>query len=193
MLTAGADVRPRHIDTPVRSLSGRCLGFGRIDGMHIDSPGAHLGAHNSISCPACAGRGYTEYSVPDPVPRGGGKQVGGKQAGVGQGGGGGGGEQAVGRPWFPEVDEWFEEKVPVEVRRWVAFASAIVLASFAGWHASEAGFTGTEVWGAAAAGGVAGLILLPVLVMVVKLVMLGLMLAAIGVVGWVIYNIVTAA
>jgi hypothetical protein len=154
--------------------------------MYINSPGHHLGPHNSSPCGPCGGTGYTTYWVPDPKPR---------THPVGEGSGHGGTESSAQgeASFFPGVDEWFERTLPGWLVRWISLSGAVVCATLAGIYAEASGLVGAAFWGVTTVGGFLGLLVLPLFILAVKLALLSLVLAILGVIGWVVYVLFTGS
>jgi hypothetical protein len=91
------------------------------------------------------------------------------------------------------VDEWFERTLPKWLVRWISLSGAVVGATLAGIYAESTGLAGAAFWGATTLGGFLGLLLLPLFVLAVKLVLFSLVLAILGVLGWIVYVLVTGA
>lgn len=102
----------------------------------------------------------------------------------GGGGGGGGGE------FFPSVDRFFNRWLPMGLRRVLALV-LVAVGALAG--AGAAPQLGLGAGLAALLGGFAGLAVIPLLILTVKLSLLALSLGAVGLVCYVVYLLVTGA
>lgn len=95
----------------------------------------------------------------------------------------------TGKSFYPKVDRWINEHISLKTRRYIAVAF-IITGAIVGLEFSKR--LGLELWVSALIGAVAGLLALPFLIFVIKLLIFALTVAIAGTVIYLIYLVITS-
>lgn len=87
-------------------------------------------------------------------------------------------------PWFAGVDDWFDRHVSLAWRRRITIVNVVFWAFIGYSYGIGSGMSGSEAFWFAGGGALAGLIVIPLVVVAIKLALLGAILAIGGLVLW---------